>query len=289
VSGEQQSDSRQVAYMRKLVRFIYDHRAIPKRIISILAPKPVLLNLGLFKMYVRLDDWAVGARIAVKRTYERHVTRVIRSSLKPGAVVIDIGANIGYYTLMSAACVGARGKVIAFEPSSDNCALLKMSLRKNNFDNVLIHSKAVADKNGLASFSMDDSNGTISQNREMAHSVLVATVALDTYLQDEPRIDLIKIDIEGAEGLALNGMKRILRQHRPIILTEFNPNALRKTSDMSPEDFLDQLRTLDYALYVIHNSDSTYEAPQSNQEIMARYAEQKSDHLDIQAVPEELA
>jgi FkbM family methyltransferase len=190
---------------------------------------------------------------------------------------------------MSAACVGARGKVIAFEPSSDNCALLKMSLRKNNFDNVLIHSKAVADKNGLASFSMDDSNGTISQNREMAHSVLVATVALDTYLQDEPRIDLIKIDIEGAEGLALNGMKRILRQHRPIILTEFNPNALRKTSDMSPEDFLDQLRTLDYALYVIHNSDSTYEAPQSNQEIMARYAEQKSDHLDIQAVPEELA
>jgi FkbM family methyltransferase len=282
--------------MKKIVRFIYDHRFIPKRIISVLLPNPVLLNFATFKMYVRLDDWAVGARIAVKRTYEAHVTRVIQPLLKTDAVVIDIGANIGYYTLLSAASVGAGGKVIAFEPSLANCALLEMSVRTNNFDNVVLHAKVVTDKNGFATLRMDDSNGTISQSKELVHSSHVATVALDTFLQDESRIDLIKMDIEGAEGLALNGMKRILRQHRPIILTEFSPHALSETSGMSPEDFLDELRRLDYALYVIHNSDSTYEAPQSNQyetpqsnqEIMARYAEQKSDHLDIQAVPEEL-
>jgi ubiquinone/menaquinone biosynthesis C-methylase UbiE len=115
---------------RNMVRFIYNYRAIPKRLISVLVPNPVLLDLGDFRIYVRLDDWAVGARIAVKRTYEQHITKVIRSYLKPGAVFIDIGANIGYYTLLSAAHVGDTGKVIAFEPSSNNCALLEMSVSK---------------------------------------------------------------------------------------------------------------------------------------------------------------
>lgn len=161
-------------------------------------------------------------------------------------------------------------------------------LVKNNFNNVVIHSKAVADKNGRIGFGMDDSNGSISQNNDATHPILVEAVTLDAFLQDEPRIDLIKIDIKGAEGLALSGMKQILRLHRPVIFSEFSPNALSKTSGISPEDYLDELRGLGYELYVvIQNNDFTNQAPQSNQEIMVKYAEYKSDHLDIQAVPRE--
>jgi len=82
----------------RLVRFIYSRRSLLKRFIPV--HRPVLLNLRDFKIYVRLDDWAVGARIAVKRRYESHVTAVIRDLLRPGMVFVDIGANIGYYTLL---------------------------------------------------------------------------------------------------------------------------------------------------------------------------------------------
>jgi FkbM family methyltransferase len=275
--------------MRKeVVRFLYDHRVLPKRLISILMPNPVLLNLRYFKIYVRLDDWAVGARIAVNRTYEQHVTRAVRSFLKPGAVVIDIGANIGYYTLLAASHVGNAGKVIAFEPSSNNCALLDMSVQKNNFNNVVIHTKAVTSENGYVAFGMDDSNGNISQNISVTHPSQVEAVALDTFLKDESRIDVIKIDIEGAEGLALNGMKRILGLHHPVIFTEFCPNALLEISGISPENYLNGLRDLGYELYIILNNDFVKQLPQSNQEIMTIYAECKSDHLDLQAIPKEV-
>lgn len=271
---------------KKLARFIREHRGLPKRLISMLVPQPVLLNLGEFKMYVRLDDWAVGARIAVRRAYEEHVTRVIRTFLRPGVVVLDIGANVGYYTLLSAARISDTGKVIAFEPSSDNCALLRMSVRRNNFNNVVVHTKAVASKNGYVGFGgRDGSNGGVSLSINTSHPTQVEAVALDTFLQDESKIDLIKMDIEGAEGLALNGMKQLLQRHHPVILSEFSPDALRALSGISPEDYLNGLRALGYELRVISNGGVTNLPSQTNDEIMTIYAERGSDHLDLIAQP----
>jgi len=86
--------------------------------------RPVLLKLGDFRLYVRLDDWAIGGRIALKRSYEAHVTGVMRSLLRPGMVVVDIGADMGYYSLLAASRVGNSGKVMAFEPGTENAALL---------------------------------------------------------------------------------------------------------------------------------------------------------------------
>src|SRR5256885_3164883 len=102
-----------------IARFFYTHRAVLKRFVFI--RRPILLRLADFKIYVRLDDWAVGARIAVRRTHEPHVTRVMLPLLRPGTVIVDIGANIGYYTLLAASRIGSTGKVIAFEPSLENC------------------------------------------------------------------------------------------------------------------------------------------------------------------------
>src|SRR5689334_16156257 len=106
----------------QLVRYIYARRMLLKRLLP--TRRPVLLRLGGFKLYVRLDDWAVGARIAVRRRYEPYVTAALEPLLKPGAVLVDIGANIGYYTMLAAARVSPTGKVIAFEPSAENCELI---------------------------------------------------------------------------------------------------------------------------------------------------------------------
>src|SRR3990172_3951145 len=105
--------------MTRLSSFVFLHRALLKRLIPV--RRPMLVKLKEFRIYVRLDDWAVGARIAVKRSYETHVTAAMRPLLQPGMVVVDVGANIGYYTLLAAARVGPGGKVIAFEPGSENC------------------------------------------------------------------------------------------------------------------------------------------------------------------------
>jgi FkbM family methyltransferase len=270
---------------RQVVRFIYEHRAIPKRLLALLVPKPVLVRLKDFQIYVRLDDWAVGARIAVKRRYEQNVAKVFCSCLRPDSVVVDVGANIGYYSLLSAANIGDQGKVIAFEPDGDNCALLEMSVKRNSFKNVTIHCAAVADRNGTAALVMDDSNGRIELVSDFADAPQVELVTLDQALGNESRIDLIKLDVEGAEALALGGMKEILRRHRPVIISEFSPIALPLTSGVAPEEYLDELCTQGYDLYVIRGNGTAGQAPRSNQEIMQEYAESGSDHLDLKAVP----
>jgi len=268
----------------RFVRFAYRHRARLKRLIFI--QRPVCLKLPDFKMYVRLDDWAVGARIAVKRSYEPHVTSVLRPLLKPGAIFIDIGANIGYYTLLAAAHVGSAGKVIAFEPSSANCDLLRMSLHANNFTNVQLHPSAVADFEGIVGFGMDDSNGRISLDDPTSAAFQVRAVRLDIFLNDQPRIDLIKIDIEGAEGRALSGMRELVRRHHPIILTEFSPRGLSFVSNIAPEAYLQQLRDLGYQLTIIPHGGGLSATPHSNEQIMEYFTHfSGADHLDLLARP----
>jgi FkbM family methyltransferase len=269
----------------KLIGFVYAHRSRLKRLIFI--RRPILVTLPDFKMYVRLDDWAAGARIAVKRTYERHVTSAMRPLLRPGMVMIDVGANIGYYSLLGAARVGPAGTVIAFEPGEANTALLQMSAQANAFKNIAIHALAVADVNRTVGFSMDDSNGSIyPQDARLGH-LQVRAVRLDDFLKDEPRIDLVKMDIEGAEGLALAGMRQLLLRHRPILFTEFNPNALQATSGISAEAYLNSLRELGYALHVVHRVQGQNPTSQTNAEIMQAYTQYGSDHLDLAAYPQQ--
>ncbi|RRR66561.1 MAG: FkbM family methyltransferase [Candidatus Viridilinea halotolerans] len=269
----------------KLSYFLYKYRRIPRRFISILRSKPILLKLSHFKIYVQLNDWAVGMWLAAKRTYEPHVTRAMTAYMRPGGVVVDIGANIGYYTLLAAALVGTTGKVIAFEPSTENQALLAQSINANNFHNVTVYPYAVSSQRGQVAFAMNDSNGAMCPNEPLSSARRVETVTLDSMLQDEPCINLIKMDIEGAEGLALAGMQEIVRRHQPVIFSEFSPLALRNISGIEPEAYLDQLRALGYILSVVSHDQMSVDKPCTNTEIMQKYIDSQSNHIDIKAEP----
>ncbi|WP_420645253.1 FkbM family methyltransferase [Candidatus Leptofilum sp.] len=270
----------------KVVRFLFNHRTLPKRAIAKLFPNPILLKLTGFKMYVYLDDWAVGARIAVNRTYEEHVSREIRQYLIPGTTFVDVGANIGYYSLLAASCLKNTGKILAFEPSAKNCHLLKTSIEENGFKNVEIHLKAVADVNGMVGFKMDDSNGSISKNITDDYAFQVEAITLDHALAEENQVDLIKIDVEGAEGLVIMGAEKIIQTHRPVIFTEFRPPAIENRSEMPAQAFLDRLRHHGYALQVISKTEVVNSLPQSNQEILACYEAVKPSHIDLLAIPQ---
>ncbi len=269
----------------KLVQAIFRRRQLPKRVIGMLFPAPIRLSLDGFDIYVRLDDWAVGARIAVKRSYETHVTAALQPFLQPGGVFVDVGANIGYYTLLAASRLGAQGQVFAFEPGVANCQLLQKSVDHNQFTNVQLFPNAVADVPRMVGLRMDDSNGVIDITRQMDDMEQVTAVTLDEALASQTRIDVIKMDIEGAEGLALQGATQLLRQHRPVVFTEFRPPAIVNRSHMDASDFLNRFRALSYTLHVIDRKAGPHATPQSNEEIMACFAHVSPAHLDLMATP----
>ena len=271
-----------------LVRFVFDHRGWAQPLIRYLRPNPICVELEGFRLLVRLDDWAVGARIAVKRRYEPHVTAAMRRALQPGMTVVDIGANIGYYSMLAAHCVGPTGRVIAFEPSETNVTLLRASARLNGFTNIEVHEVAVADQDGSVSFSMQDSNGGINRGELGVSAQLVRAVRLDDILPEAYEIDVIKIDIEGSEGLAVHGMMQCLRHSRPIVFSEFTPGGLPRFSGLRGEDYLDLLRKLGYAIRIIENAGHVL-PPGTNKDIMRYFKDQRSDHIDLLAEPLERA
>jgi FkbM family methyltransferase len=167
--------------------------------------------------------------------YELETARLIRKLLRPGATFIDGGANIGYFTLIAAKAVGEHGTVHAFEPQPETRERLAEHVRANGAAGVVkIHPVALSDRAGTVQLysytSPEASHGhtTMFAGRGMETlAVTVETVRLDDYLPDVAP-SVIKLDIEGAEPLAIEGMTETLRRHRPAVIMELHPMTLSR-------------------------------------------------------------
>jgi FkbM family methyltransferase len=149
-------------------------------------------------------------------TYEPEQTRHFRELLRPGATVVDVGAHVGYYTLLAAELVGPRGRVFAFEPNPRNCAFLRSHVAANGLANVTVEESAVSDRSGMARFDFGTGTGT----GRLAHSgtLEVGTVALDEYCAAHRIVpDAIKIDVEGAELDVLRGAEATIAARPPVL------------------------------------------------------------------------
>ncbi len=205
-----------------------------------------------FTLYVRPDDWVIGMKIALRRSHDVHVAAAMRSFLRPGGTFIDIGANVGYMTLLGASLVGPSGKVLAFEALPTNVEMIRKSLRANRNSNVTLYPYAVAERHASVVIAANEGNSHFAGRDDPRRDlVTIEAVDLDTFIGDAAdgmTIDLIKMDIEGAEGLALQGMKRLLARSRPVIIAEFMPSALQRISGLSPEAFIGALQESGYDL-----------------------------------------
>ncbi|CUS04941.2 protein of unknown function [Candidatus Promineifilum breve] len=251
---------------------------------------PLLVELPEFKMYVRLNDQFIGAAIARDKQYEPHVTRALRDTLGRGATFIDVGANIGYFALLAAKIVGPAGRVVAFEPNPANCDLLRRSIEANQFGTITLHQNAVAEARQTIHFATAgiDSNGRMVNPAEAAAEVValptVEAVTLDETLADLGRIDVIKLDVEGAEARAWRGMQAVIARHKPTLIFEFSPILLRHTSEVEPDAFLREVSER-YDLFIISPVGTTADKPDSVAAIVARQAESGQTHLDLLARP----
>lgn len=178
--------------------------------------------------------------------YEKETCSLFRTVVKPGMVVIDIGAHIGYFTLLFSRLVGARGRVYAFEADPTNYALLVKNTRRCG--NIIPIKRAVSEKTGMIDFyHCEEKSGSHSvlPNIPLSfrrHKIAVPAVSLDLFLEHTgiSRIDVIKMDIEGGESAALRGMERTLQTPGLQLVIEFAPAWIR-ASGISPEEFLRQL------------------------------------------------
>lgn len=255
--------------------------------------RPHLTEVDGFKLFYLPRDWAVGNEIARAGAYELHVAAALKPLLQPGLVFLDIGANIGYYTLLAASRVGPTGRVIAFEPHPRNVELLTVSVRENGFEHVQIYPLAVSNVEGAVELIGDPTSTNasfavpgVSDSADIAKAHHVKTVVLDKCLQAEPRIDIVKMDIEGVEPLAWQGMRQLIQRHRPIVLTEFSPEAIRHQGFATPEEYLAMIRAMGYQLHILDSSTYTMTPALSDVEIMSRQAKVGIHHLDLVAFPQ---
>lgn len=175
------------------------------------------------------------------------VQNAIATYLSPGGVFVDIGANVGFFTVIAARIVGPTGMVYAFEPVRCNTEIIHKNIKLNGFINALVTEKAVADREGPGTLVLADYAGGaaldfVDAPPDVAGSTVVDIITLDSFLgQEECRPPtLVKIDVEGAELEVLKGMAGTLKVARPVVIVEVddsNEEGLR-SKENACRDFL---------------------------------------------------
>ncbi len=190
---------------------------------------PVTVKTGYNdKLIVSARDAGLGLMLRTYSEYEPILTRFLQDNIKLGDTVVDVGANVGYFTKLMSRLAGQRGKVIAFEPSTTNWKYLQDNIAK--IKNVVAEKMALSDRVGELHFAEDKANPGENGVSESG-KVIVKTTTLSQWAQPHglKKVKLIKIDVEGAEVMALNGAKDFLRiQKQLIVVVECNPSALQE-------------------------------------------------------------
>ncbi len=173
-----------------------------------------------------------SSRAYATGTYERDVTALMKQVVRPGMTVVDLGANIGYYTLMLSSLVGIGGRVFAFEPEPEAFSYLERSIQLNGITNIEAIDEAISDRSGAVEFIRHEmARGWLGVPTASGCHLSVMSTTLDEFFSARswPSVDLIKMDIEGSECAALHGMRQ-LSQRNPMLklIMELNLDAVKR-------------------------------------------------------------
>lgn len=185
-----------------------------------------------YKLNVHHKHDGISMQLLLTGEYEPYETEIFKSYVKKGQCVIDIGANIGYYTLLAASLVGDKGKVYAFEPHPQNHNLLVNNVTENHYNNVIIYQNAVTNENKHIQLNIGIDQGTHSIENTRGttgQSISIDGCTLDDLFQGKVKPDVIKMDIEGAETKALIGMRKMASAlPNLVLLTECTPERFHE-------------------------------------------------------------
>ncbi len=211
-------------------------RNLRRRVVRVLARDGETVAVrtdGGFVLRVPANDLHLMRELLGGTLFEPSVARALELVVRPGDTVVDGGAHVGFFTIVSARRVGPSGWVIAFEPDPDNARHWRRNVELNQLRaRVVLSEAALGDRTGTATFhrsrSLSTHGSLLSSSTTDGSSDIVQTIALDEYVAEHGhRVDVIKLDLEGAEAIALNGMRESISQARCVIF-ELNAAPLRE-------------------------------------------------------------
>jgi FkbM family methyltransferase len=189
---------------------------------------------GGHKIFLDTRDVGLTPHIALYGVWETHIEQLVRRLLRPGATVVEVGANMGYHTLAMAEAVGPTGRIHAFEANPRMSALLRDTIAVNGYeDRVTLHPLAAMDAPGSLSFATHPSHagsGYVVRGAATAdytERVTVEGARIGDLLADVPALDLVRLDCEGSEPPALRGAESLLRRSPDaVIVTEWSTGMM---------------------------------------------------------------
>jgi len=225
----------------------------------------VMAEVGQFRIYFKLRDAMSGHQVAEGK-YEPSTQTIIRQSVKPGMNCIDLGANIGYLSILMASATGESGSVHSFEPFPEMCEILNRNVDANAMRGIIrTYPIAAHSRAGTAPiyFRTDEANDNFGSNfianvPDEVHngthkSVDIQLARVDDVIGEQLPIHFVKIDVEGSEFFALDGMQKILRRWHPLLIVELNEYCLRRMGGVTPDDLLAVLESYGYRVYALDN------------------------------------
>lgn len=227
--------------------------------------------LGRFVIWIDLHDRYVSHG-CLHDNWEPEETSFFASRLRAADVVLDIGANIGWFSLLSAKHIGGNGRIHSFEPRPETARMLKRTISDNRLmDVVKVWEYALSDHPAVLPLTWGRNTDNPGSSYLLKHSqdasraedtsgewehATVRAVPLDQLLPDISP-DIVKIDVEGAEVLALRGARDALKRGRPVILSEMYPAQLKAVSGVSPQQFIGEMKDIGYECYLLEKGVPT--------------------------------
>jgi FkbM family methyltransferase len=213
--------------------------------------------LGKYLMYADAQETGITPHLCMDGYWESWITVALARTLRPGWHCLDVGANHGYYTLIMADAVGREGRVVPVEPTPRLSDLLRQTLDVNGFPGVSIAAEAACDTDGetlqLVIPPRRSMNARLSREAGPNDTVVeVKSVTIDALTRNWPRVDLIKIDVEGAEESVWQGMQRTVADNlRLVVILEFNVDRYD-----DPSSFLGAIEGAGFRLrYIDHDAE----------------------------------
>lgn len=265
---------------------LYENRYTKKIITKVVNFfKPDFVIVGPHKIFIDKDDRVISTELLLSQKWEEYERSLFGKSIKPGDTVIDIGAHIGTYTLIAAQKAGPRGKVYAFEPLPKNFELLKKNVEANGYKNVVLINKAISNKNGTSKLFLSNENNfgdqRIYASKDNRKFLSIKTTTLDNFFKNKNKqIQVIKMDIQGSEVLALKGASQVLKLNKNLkMFTELWSKALREAGS-STEKYLELLIHHKFRLYEI-DSQNEKTIKVSLKKILTDYPESSFFNADL--------
>lgn len=232
------------------------------------------------KMYVDTRDLSLAPHILIDGYWEQWITNVFRQAIRPGMHVLDIGANVGWYSLLAAELVGPNGRLTSFEANPAMAELVHRNLVVNGFlDRARVETKAVYSVSKQLAFQVYEhfmGSSSLFATQEAAASfkdtlktVQVDAVSLDDFMSPGSRVDFIKIDAEGAEPFILKGATRLFAENPQLqIMMEFSASILSQSYG-SVGAFCSDIKALGFTIWRITHDSTLVESSREDLESAA--------------------